>query len=326
MKRSPETYVSVKIKNGITCFRTNNLHSYIQCCIIHVLQNLSLYLAEKEWLCMNKTIFILLDACQYEAGTRNLAYLEHLVDCGKGAKYKVKGEIPSQSRPIYATLLTGLPVYAHGIVHNQICKTLEVPNIFSLCKENGGVTAAAAYSWVSELFNQSPFRSERDYIQMHSGKQIDHGIFYWEDMYPDSHVVADGEFLLRKFNPDFLMVHTMCIDYMGHLHGAGSVQYENAVAYAGNVLAVPVSRWLEAGWNVVITADHGMNQMGMHGGTDEIQRDTPLYIFSEQVQNGRFEETCISQLNVAPLLCRLLGIGVPETMGQKLEIVMKQPD
>ena len=27
---------------------------------------------------MNKTIFILLDACQYEAGTRNLAYLEHL--------------------------------------------------------------------------------------------------------------------------------------------------------------------------------------------------------------------------------------------------------
>ena len=109
------------------------------------------------------------------------------MDYGKGAKYKVKGEIPSQSRPIYATLLTGLPVCEHGIIHNAIGKTLDIPNLFSLCKENGGVTAAAAYSWVSELFNQSPFQYERDYIQLNTGKQIDHGIFYWEDMYPDSH-------------------------------------------------------------------------------------------------------------------------------------------
>ena len=28
---------------------------------------------------MKKTIFVLLDACQYEAGTRNLGYLEHLI-------------------------------------------------------------------------------------------------------------------------------------------------------------------------------------------------------------------------------------------------------
>ena len=42
---------------------------------------------------MNKTIFVLLDACQYEAGTRNLAFLEHLVDYGKGAKY-TRGRAP----------------------------------------------------------------------------------------------------------------------------------------------------------------------------------------------------------------------------------------
>ena len=72
---------------------------------------------------MNKTVFILLDACQYEAGTRNLGYLEHLIDYQKGAKYKVKGELPSLSRPIYATLLTGTPVYSHGITTNDVLKT-----------------------------------------------------------------------------------------------------------------------------------------------------------------------------------------------------------
>ena len=54
---------------------------------------------------MKKTIFVLLDACQYEAGTRNLGYLEHLIDYKKGAKYKVKGELPSLSRPMYLSLI-----------------------------------------------------------------------------------------------------------------------------------------------------------------------------------------------------------------------------
>ena len=68
---------------------------------------------------MRKTIFVLLDACQYEAGTRNMGYLEHLIDYEKGAKYKIRGELPSLSRPMYATLLTGLPVCMHGIAANE---------------------------------------------------------------------------------------------------------------------------------------------------------------------------------------------------------------
>ena len=128
---------------------------------------------------MNKTIFILLDACQYEAGSRNLGFLEHLTDYGKCAKYKVRGELPSLSRPIYATLLTGLPVSEHGIPYNEIRTTLDVPSLFSVCKENGGVTAAAAYDWISELFNHSPFNPFTDHIQLNAKGQIDHGIFYW---------------------------------------------------------------------------------------------------------------------------------------------------
>ena len=77
---------------------------------------------------------------------------------------------------------------------------------------------------------------------------------------------------------------------------------------------------------MVITADHGMNAMGMHGGTDDVQRDTPLYVFSDQVRCGRFEEESISQLDIAPLMCRLLGVDVPQTMKQKIDIVFQQPE
>lgn len=269
---------------------------------------------------MNKTIFVLLDACQYEAGTRNLGYLEHLIDYERGAKYKVRGELPSLSRPMYATLLTGTPVYMHGITSNEATSTLQCENVFSLCKEHGGVTAAAAYLWVSELYNHSPFKIAKDRIQIHTGGMIDAGIFYWEDDYPDSHLFADGEYLRKQYEPDFILYHSMGIDYQGHRKGAGSSEYEGAIARADGILSLLMEGWRMEGYQVVITADHGMNTLGIHGGTDSEQRDTPLYIFSDLVKPGRFEKEYISELNVAPLLCRLLGLPAAKDMIDLSEI------
>lgn len=81
-------------------------------------------------------------------GTRNLGYLEHLIDYKKGAKYKVKGELPSLSRPMYATLLTGTPVFSHGITTNDTLRTLDCDNVFSLCQKQGGKTRSRRLSLV----------------------------------------------------------------------------------------------------------------------------------------------------------------------------------
>lgn len=273
---------------------------------------------------MNQTIFVLLDACQYGAGTRNLGFLEHMIDYDLGAKYKVRGQLPSLSRPMYATLLSGLPAYRHGITTNEVSRRLTVDNVFSLCKASGGKTAAAAYCWVSELYGSAPFDPVRDRMHLTTRGDIDAGIYYWEDEYPDTHLFADGEFLRRQFKPDFLMCHSMGIDGAGHKKGAETAEYEAAIMTADHALAILLPQWLEEGYQVVITADHGMNRFGLHGGTDAEQRDVPLYVFSEQVKAGRFESGYYSQLNVAPLLCRLLGIPAAEGMLRELEIRFKE--
>ena len=139
-------------------------------------------------------------------------------------------------------------------------------------------------------------------------------------MYPDSHVFAYGEYLIKTYDPDFLMLHTMCIDYMGHRFGSETKEYEVAIAMAGHIMAYIIPEWLKEGYNVVITADHGMNKFGIHGGTDKAQRDTPLYIFSDQVKTGSFEEEYISELCVAPLLSSLLGMEPAEGMLKELPI------
>ena len=53
-------------------------------------------------------------------------------------------------------------------------------------------------------------------------------------------------------------------------------------------------------------------------------REVALYIFSDKVENGRFEENYISQLNVAPLVCKLMGVPATEGMKQELEIVFSK--
>ena len=66
----------------------------------------------------------------------------------------MRGELPSMSRPMYETSLTGLPSSVHGITHNQVVRPSAFPNVFSLCRQQGLVTAAAAYQWMSELYSR----------------------------------------------------------------------------------------------------------------------------------------------------------------------------
>lgn len=271
---------------------------------------------------MGKTIFVLIDACRYDMGCIYLSALEHRITYGLGAKYKVKGELPSLSRPMYETLMTGLPMYRHGVANNNVCRRSCCESVFSLAKEHGLTTGAAAYYWMSELYSHAPFDKTRDRIQAKTREEslIDHGVFYWDDLYPDSHLFADGEWVRTAFQPDFMMYHSMGVDEMGHLHGSESAEYAAAIAGVNDLLSDLLPVWLEEGYHVVVTADHGMNALGIHGGDAPDQREVPLYLFSGKTVNGNFVDKMISQNNIAPLLCRLLEIPAGKEMMRELEI------
>lgn len=268
-----------------------------------------------------KTILVLLDGCRFDTGTENAGYLEHLVDSGKGARYRVRGELPSLSRPVYETVFTGLPSSVHGVTGNGIVRPSRFDNVFSLCRQNEMVTAAAAHGWISELYARpGRFDPLRDRYQLKGEGAICHGIFYSEDSYPDSHLFGDGEFLRERYHPDFLLCHTMNIDYWGHRKGCDSPEYVRAAATALELLGQLLPQWQAEGWQVVVTADHGIDRLGVHGGPAIGQRTVPLYLFTPKAVPGRFEEKEISQLELAPLLCRLLDLPPAPGMVEKLEI------
>lgn len=262
---------------------------------------------------MNKLIFVMIDGLNYETAISAMGYMEHLVEKNCSAEYKVKAELPTLSRPLYETILTGVPCYFNGIGNNNIVRLSHEKSIFHLAKENNLKTAAAAYYWISELYNKAPFDYIEDREQENEIAAIQYGKFYFDDSYPDSHLFLDGHVLLKKYSPDFLFIHPMGADYVGHTFGSGSKDYRAKTIEIDNILASLIPKWEKMNYDVIISCDHGMDEMGLHCGVEDKERYVPLWIISPRVKKGKFDIT-VSQLSIASIMCNLMGIQISEKM------------
>ncbi|MGL9998400.1 alkaline phosphatase family protein [Enterococcus sp. DIV1444a] len=268
---------------------------------------------------LDKLILIILDGCRYDTAIDQLGFLNHLVDHDLGKLVKVQSEMPSNSRPLYEVLMTGVPTYQTKIYSNFSVMRSKQTSIFDLVTAYGGKTGAATYAWFSELYNQAPYNIKTDRIQNDPEKLIQHGIFYNEDSYPDSHLFADANYLVQEYAPDFLVVHSMNIDDIGHKYTAVSREYQQVVNRVDIILAEVLPDWLEQGYQVVVTADHGMDEFGLHGGSLEAHRAVPCYLFTEKRNQITAKE--IKQLDLAPLLCFFLGLAPAKEMNEINHII-----
>ncbi len=263
---------------------------------------------------MSKIILILCDALRYDVAKANMGFLGHLVETKQASFYKIIGELPSLSRPMYETIHTGLPSSEHGIVANTIVRRSTKPNIFQAVREAGRITAAAAYYWVSELYNHAPYDQIDDREVDDESLPIQHGRFYTEDEYPDIELFFTAAHLVRRFSPDYLLLHPMGMDYYGETFGADTKEYRSHAIYQDKRLAPLIMEWRERGYTILVTGDHGINADGDHGGTTSDQRDVPLFIIQPEGRGKGDTGEIVSHLQIAPTILSLLGIPIPETM------------
>lgn len=255
----------------------------------------------------NRVVYIVLDGLRYDVACRQLGYVHHLIEYGQMSRWKVKSELPSLSRPLYETLLTGTPPHVHGVTTNETVRRSREVSLFDLAVQAGRSTAAFAYYWVSELYSRAPFCPWTDRIQKNLNGAIEYGSFYYEDHYPDTHLFAEASCYIEAEHPDFVYIHSMNIDDAGHREGANSQAYEDAVLRVDQCLARCIPRWRDLGYDVVITSDHGMTELCNHGGTTPADRDVPLFVASDAI-SPRVSDAVVRQVDVAPFVAYLLGI------------------
>jgi predicted AlkP superfamily pyrophosphatase or phosphodiesterase len=262
----------------------------------------------------SKVIFVLSDGLRYDTAQDGMGFLMHLVEQNIATLYKVIGELPSLSRPMYETLHTGVPVIKHGIVSNSTSRVSRMPNLFQLAVQAGKTTAAVAYYWFSELYNRAPYDKIEDREVDNPSLLIQHGRFYTQDDYPDIECFATASMLVRKFSPDYLLVHPSGMDWTGETFGADTPEYRRMATRQDTILSNLIVEWMEKGYNILVGSDHGINAHRSHGGTTSDVRDVPLFIIRADQKGKGILPTSISMLQVAPTICTLLGLPIPSSM------------
>lgn len=251
-------------------------------------------------------VLVLVDGLNFATARDCMGHLTALTRAGLGAVYCLECELPALSRPLYECILTGAAPAVSGVLGNADPRMSRQSAVFHHARSAGLTTAAAAYHWISELYNRTPFDPATDRHVANPDLPIQYGHFYFTDHYPDDHLLADAECLRRRVQPHFLLIHPMGVDHAGHLEGADSALYRNTARNVDMLLAQYLSNWLREGCQVLITADHGMTRDGTHNGLLPEERKVPLYVFGEGF--SRSPAAAPAQTEICGTICELLGV------------------
>ncbi|MFU8863501.1 MAG: alkaline phosphatase family protein [Rhodobacterales bacterium] len=269
----------------------------------------------------NKLLLIILDGVPLRNWRRLFGNLEGWVESGQAQTWVMRSVLPSISASCYASIHTGVTPQEHGCTGNGNVFRLSHADVFSQVRKAGGVTGAVTHSFWSEFFNRAPFDFVRDieYDEPESDT-INHGRFHTMTGYglinqmtpSDVDLFATLTMLAARHGLNYGILHTCTLDSMGHRFFHDCQEMDHACAVMDEMLAPFIPKWLAMGYEVIVTADHGQDERGHHGGNSDLQREVALYYFGPA--KGPAAGTVLDQLQLAPTILSRLGAPVPETM------------
>lgn len=272
----------------------------------------------------NKLLLIILDGVPLRNFRRLFGNLEGWVDSGDAQTWTHRSVLPSTSACCYASIHTGVTPAEHGCTGNGNVFRLTHPDIFGQVRKAGGTTGAVAHSFWSQFFNRHPFDFVRDveYDEPDS-TTINHGRFHTMTGYDLINQMTPSDVdlfgtltnLCARFDLTYGMLHTCTLDSMGHRFFHDCQEMDHACFVMDEMLAPFIPRWRDMGYEVIVTADHGQDERGHHGGRSPLQQETALYYFGDA--KGPDAETVVDQLQLAPTILKRLGADIPDTMKAK---------
>jgi predicted AlkP superfamily pyrophosphatase or phosphodiesterase len=271
----------------------------------------------------SKLLLVVLDGLPWRNWRKFMGNLEGWVQSGEARVWKMRSALPSTSASCYASIHTGVSPQVHGVVSNETLFRVAQPDIFSEVTKAGGRTGAVTHSFWSVFFNRAPFDLVRDIEYDEPDGPITYGRFHTMTGYnhknqmtpSDIDLFATLTMLTERHGIDYGILHTCTLDSMGHRYGHDCGEMDQALFLIDAQLAAFLPRWRNAGYEVIVTADHGQTGRGHHGGHDDEMQDFALYYFGRG--SGPNEDVLLDQLQLAPTVLSRLGVRIPETMRAK---------
>ena len=216
-----------------------------------------------------KLLLIILDGLPWRNWKPFMGNLEGWVQSGDARKWRMRSVLPSTSACCYASIHTGVsPQDPRHWLERVSQAGVAEPDIFSEVTKAGGKTGAVTHSYWSEFFNRYPFDPVRDIEYDEPSGPITHGRFHTMTGYSHTNAMTPSDVdlfatltrLAERYAIDYGILHTCTVDSMGHRYGQDFVDMDNALYTLDSSLAGFLPRWLDAGYEVIVTADHGQTR------------------------------------------------------------------
>jgi predicted AlkP superfamily pyrophosphatase or phosphodiesterase len=256
-----------------------------------------------------KVMLVIVDGMRADVACNTWGYIQSLCDAGKARRFTCTADNPSVSLPCYESILTGRPSTVHGVTSNYYQgKSTMKKNVFKAFKRSGRSTGAVCTSWIYGLYGRSaPFDHKKHKIVDDHREQIEHGRYYTSEGFEDTETMEFTDNLIYNYNPDFILLHLSQIDHIGHDKGIGS-EYQYHSELVDEQFSIYFPRWLKD-YEIVITADHGMNKHKTHGTVEYGVVQVPLYVLSNVPKNIRsISDHDYHHIQIANLCCTLGGV------------------
>ena len=118
-----------------------------------------------------------------------------------------------------------------------------------------------------------------------------------------------------------MILHYLGLDHIGHIAGPSSPLVGPKLLEMDQVVSDIYNEMLH--WHqqrkapslLMLCGDHGMSEVGSHGGASLAETNTPLVFMSPLFENGggeEFSKKQVQQIDLVPTLSLLLGLPVPQ--------------
>lgn len=115
--------------------------------------------------------------------------------------------------------------------------------------------------------------------------------------------------LLSAAPPTLSVIHISETDFAAHQYGTTAKPYADVLRFWDDTLDDFLQHVLVKGTTVIITADHGNDLLGSHGGSDPIYRRTPVVMLGAGIEPGNHVEMQASDM--PSTIAVLLGLRAP---------------
>ena len=249
----------------------------------------------------------------YAGGVYNGAYTSEAYSGGQVGQVTQQ---PTVSGPGWSTMLTSVWANRHNVTDNNFTN----PNYTSNPVYLGTLRAAQSALKTATFVNWDPIDTIiLNSVQTDSNPANNltfHGNYASDSATTTGAVSALGNVIA---NYDAYFVALDDVDAAGHSCGSSGACYQTAIEAAdtrvGQMLTAISNRpnFASEDWQFIITADHGHQALGGHGGQSDLERNIPFLVASKTLTQGHLADAVkrVSHADVAPTVLAHFGVAAP---------------